>query len=463
MKHDESRRQFLKKLASITGGAALLSTQQQFQLIQSALAAKNDYSSLSDYKSLVCVYLYGGNDAFNMFVPNTSSGYQQYVNVRQTLAIRQEYLLPVAGERHAFHPSMSRLRNLYDQKKMALISNVGTLLEPVTRSTLQKQAVQLPPNLYSHSHQAEMWMTGLPPITGKIQHGWGGRMFDLFMQGLKSGDIPPVYSLLGNNEWQSSVTTIPFSINPWDDSTGFNYLSGKKWPKREKSRTTAWENILKLASSHSNPMKQQWASSIGIARERLASFSDAFAHVADIKTSFDNDNHLAMQLRKVAQIISIRKVMGQHRQIFFVGIGGWDTHGQQLTTHADLLSKLDNALYSFQSALAELRLEKSVTSFTASDFGRSLTANGDGTDHAWGTHALVMGGAVNGGQIHGEMPQLVLGGDDDSGNDGRIIPTIALDQYAATLAKWMGVSNSDLNDIFPYLRNFATSDIGFMA
>lgn len=461
MKYNPDRRLFLKKMAAVAGGTALLTMQDRLQLIRAATAAVGNYTTFQDHKSLVCIFLYGGNDAFNMFVPYTNSAYQQYADVRQTMAIARNTLLPVADGQNAFHPSMPNVRDLYDQGKIGLVSNVGTLLEPVARSAILNGNARLPPDLYSHSHQTEMWMTGLPPETAVRNSGWGGRMFDLLMDGGSNSGVPPVFTLIGNNNWQTSENILPFSVNPWNGAESFQFLSGNSWPPWEASRSDAWEAILNLNSS--NAMRQQASSSLLTARERIALLQDALSQAAVLQTEFNQDNYLAKQLEMTARLISVRELLGQKRQIYFVGLGGWDTHGQQLQVHADQLMQLDEAMFSFQTALGELGVEDSVTTFTASDFGRTLTANGDGTDHAWGSHALVMGAAVDGGRIHGRLPELELGGQDDAYTDGRIIPDTSLDQFGGTLGKWLGIVDADLDEIFPYLKNFQTRDLGFMA
>lgn len=453
---EKNRRSFLKKIALGSFGMSALAMQGKLNLIQSALAAGN-YANLPDHKSLVCIFLYGGNDAFNMFVPYETTAYNNYASIRKALAIPRASLLPVTGNQQSFHPSMPKTRGLYNQGKTALIGNVGALYQPVTKAQILNDTAVLPPDLYSHSHQQEIWQTGLSPAVGVSHSGWGGRMADLLMDANSNTDIPPTFTLNGSNLWQMGDLTEPLAVNPWSGVSNFEYYN-ENW---STARRATWEQMLALSRSHI--LASQLASTTTDIKNRLDALRSAWLNSPTLLTPYDTNNDLAQQLHAAAKLISIRETLGMKRQIFFVAMGGFDTHGDQLNTHAARLGKLDSALDSFYKMTQELGVENTVTTFTASEFGRSLTTNGDGTDHAWGSHALAMGGAVAGGQIIGQLPAYVLNGPDDAEDDGRFIPTIATDQYGATLAKWMGVDDTDLNDIFPHLNNFSTKDLGFLS
>ncbi len=455
--HDKQRRSFLKKMALGSFGMGALAMQGRLNLIQAALAA--NYTALPGHKSLVCVFLYGGNDAFNMFVPYSSAAYNNYASIRKNLAIPRASLLPVTGNQHGFHPSMAKSRVRYNQGNMALISNVGTLYQPVTRAQILNDSAVLPPDLFSHSHQQEIWQTGLSPSTGVSHSGWGGRMADLLMDANSNTQLPPTFTLNGSNLWQMGDLTEPLAVSPWDGVSNFDYYH-EQWSSAQ-ARRASWGQVLALSRNH--VLASQLASTTTDIRNRLDALRGAYDSSPTLQTPYDTENNLAKQLHAVAKLISIRQTLGMKRQIFFVAMGGFDTHGDQLNTHASQLGKLDSALDSFYRMTQELGVANTVTTFTASEFGRSLTINGDGTDHAWGSHALVMGGAVAGGQIIGQLPQYVLGGPDDANDDGRFIPKIATDQYGATLAKWMGIDDTDLNEIFPHLQNFTTRDLGFLS
>lgn len=450
------RRGFIRTCLAAVGGAGALAIQGRLGLVRAALAAGGGYA-FDDYRSLVCVYLDGGNDAFNMFVPYASSAYAEYAGIRRGLAIPRPELLPVRDGSHAFHPAMSGLRDLYDAGRLGVVSNTGVLFEPLTRAQVRSGNVPLPPDLFSHSHQKTIWQTTRPAATGVRLAGWGGRMADLLRDANADNGIPPTFSLSGLNAWQAGDRVQPLSVRPWAGIPKFD-LYNENW---SADRIASWERILALPRSH--PMERQYAGMTAAVRGRLDVLREAYAQSVDPATPFDSGNDLANQLYAVARLISIRELLGMKRQIFYVSLGGWDTHGNQLADHASRLRELDSALASFYRATVELGVADSTLTFTASEFGRTLTSNGDGTDHAWGAHQLVLGDAVRGGRVTGELPSLALGGPDDAGVDGRIIPRYALDQYGATLARWMGLDSGDILEIFPHLRNFDTLDLGFLA
>ncbi len=469
-KMNQQRRHFLKQTGLLLGGSGLLATQSQLQFINSALAA--DYSGLSDYKSLVCVFLAGGNDGFNMFIPHESGAYQNYADIRQGLAIPHAGLHAVNNSnQHAFHPSMADTAQLYNQNKLALISNVGALYQPLTQAQYQDfedgdTSIKVPLDLFSHNHQQEIWQTVRPLQVGNTPPGWGGLMADLLASANGASQLPPTLSLSGNNLWQSGLNSQPFKMEAGGVSDFDYFADGNDghWHPWAGDRKNTWNAILEL--SRQNVLKQQSAGDFLSARSRINAIQGALAAAPAINTIFP-DNSLANRLKMIAKIISIRESLGLKRQIFFVRYGGWDTHGNQLEDHATQLGILNGALNAFYRATVDLGLEDSVTAFTASDFGRTSTSNGNGTDHGWGNHNLVLGGAVAGGQIHGTLPDIAPGSNDDSDDAGRIIPTLSVDQYGATLAKWMGMTESDLDVIFPNLNAFNSHpfgrDIGFMA
>ena len=464
-----NRRKFMQNLALLTAGSTLQIQQNRLGLFNSALAAPADYSGITDQKSLVCIYLGGGNDAFNLFIPYESQRYQQYAAIRGALAIPHNQLLPVTGNQHGFHPSMPKVRDLYNNNKLALISNVGNLIEPLSREQFLAFAngdnigVRVPPDLFSHSHQAEIAQTNRAPQSGASHPGWGGLIADLLVQANSNQDISPSFSLAGSNLWQSGNLTQPFSLN----SSNVKQFSFDYTPpaSRSASLTNSWHDTLNL--NYQNVLQQQIARLTTTTEQRVNSLTGAVA-LSDglIQTPYNDKNDLAAQLRMIARLIYARDAvggLGMQRQVFFARLGGFDTHDSQLIPHAARLSLLDEALYSFYQTTVELGIADSVTTFTLSEFGRSMARNRGGTDHGWGSYALVMGDAVDGGKIHGELPDLTPGGNDDSGNAGRIIPKISTDQYGATLAKWMGISDADLLAMFPNLGNFAAKDLGFMA
>lgn len=462
---NRQRRKFLQQLGVIGGGSTLLATQTKLQLIDSVLAA--DYSRIQDHKSLVCIFLSGGNDAFNMFVPYQTTEYQHYRNIRQTLAIPRNQLLPVnGGIDYAFHPSMGAARNIYNQGHLALISNVGTLYEPLTQQQYLAfksgdKNIRVPPDLFSHSQQQEIWQTNRSREATSIHPGWGGLIADLLDNANSNPNIPPTISLTSNNNlWQSGNRTQPFSVSS-NGIKDFNYLTGALSSNRERSRTNSWNSILQLNRNH--VLEQESARSFRIARRRITELQGVLLNAPQIQTQYPNRNDLAESLQMIARLISVRETLGLKRQIFFVRHGSWDTHSNQISKHAALLTTLNDALNAFYQTTLELGVSNTVTTFTASEFGRTATSNGDGTDHGWGGHHLVMGGAVRGGSVHGILPDITPESIDDASDAGRMIPTIAVDQYGATLAKWMGIADNDLSVIFPNLDRFSTRDLGFMS
>lgn len=289
-------------------------------------------------------------------------------------------------------------------------------------------------------------------------------MMDLLISANSNPDDPALFSLAGNSVWQKGLKPLDFVLNPYEGVSQIRSFTPDIWPngRWKDSRIAAWREILDLQSP--NLMNQHMAGVYKTTEERINSLVGEIAQAPEISTPYpEGDNELATELKMAAKMISIRENLGMKRQIFFVGLGGWDTHGNQLNDHAERLSKLNDALKSFYETTVELGVSDTVTTFTASEFGRTMSINGDGTDHAWAGHYFVMGDAVKGGEIHGDPLNLTIDGPDDADDTGRFIPKYGVDQYGATLAKWMGMSNSDMNEIFPNLKNFNTNDLGFMS
>lgn len=467
MKTSVQRRSFLKKLGLGIGSASVLAVQGKLQLIQAAIAANSDYTAIEDHKSLVCVFLFGGNDSFNMVVPYEQNAYQQYANSRRGMALRRNHqsetiidgLHPLNNSDFAFHNSMPDLQSLYNSNKLGVVAGVGSLIEPVTKAAYINETAPLPSDLFSHSHQQEFWETGATAKSSIHPPGWGGRMIDLLANANDDPTQAALFSLTGNSVWQRGLKPLDFVLNPYSGVTQIEAFSESDWPYWRNGRIQAWDKIKQMQNS--SFLNQHLRDTIISKESRIASLVSSIAQAQEITTPFSSDG-LSLQLKMVARMISIREALGMKRQIFFVGIGGWDTHSNQLGEHAANLSLVNNALASFYQSTVDLGVEDSVTAFTASEFGRTYSTNGDGTDHAWSGHNLIMGGAVKGGQIHGEIPDLTIGGPDDTDETGRFIPKYGIDQYGATLAKWMGMTDSDMADIFPNLSNFSTKDLGFM-
>jgi len=460
MKTSMQRRHFLKKLALGIGSTSVLAMQGKLQLIQAAVAADSDYTSIDDYKSLVCIFLRGGNDSFNMVVPYEQSAYQQYANSRNGMALSRNSLHPLNNSDFAFHASLPDLRSLYNTNKLGIVANVGALIEPVTKAAYLNETARLPADLFSHSHQQEFWETGATAKSSIHPPGWGGRMIDLLADANNDPTQAALFSLTGNNIWQRGLKPLDFVLNPYSGVTQLEAFTERNWPRWNNGRIQAWNKIKQMQSSS---LLNQHLTDTFISKEaRIAELLSSISQAQEITTPFPEEGALSAQLKMVAKMISIRKALGMKRQIFIVGVGGWDTHSNQLGEHATALSGLNGALASFYQSTVDLGVAGTVTAFTASEFGRTYSINGDGTDHAWSGHNLVVGGAVDGGKIHGDMPNFSINGPDDTDETGRFIPKYGVDQYGATLAKWMGMTDSDMREIFPNLSNFDNTDLGFM-
>ena len=317
--------------------------------------------------------------------------------------------------------------------------------------------------MFSHSHQQEFWETGTTAKNSVHPPGWGGRMIDMIASANSNPTEPSMFSLAGNSVWQKGIKPLDFVLNPYEGVTQIRSFTPDIWPNGpyKESRIAAWNRI--KASNSSSLLQQHMTNTYSSTEERINSLIEQIAQAQEITTVYPDDNELAVELKMAAKMISIREKFGQKRQIFFVALGGWDTHGNQLSDHAERLGKLNDALKSFYDTTVELGIADSVTTFTASEFGRTMSINGDGTDHAWAGHNIIMGDAVKGGQVHGDPINLTIDGPDDAQDTGRFIPKYGVDQYGSTLAKWMGMSDSDMNEIFPNLSNFDSNDLGFMS
>jgi uncharacterized protein (DUF1501 family) len=453
-----SRRDFLRHSAcAAVGMTSLAST--VFDLRRVAAAA---CGPAADYKALVCVFLYGGNDANNMVVPR-DNGYTAYAAARGPLALPKASLLsinPLQGDGRLWglHPNLPKLGSLFNQGRAALVANVGPLVAPVSKVAYDNGTALLPPQLFSHSDQTLHWQTGIPDQAPRT--GWGGRIADMVECMNGAHDISMSISLDGSNTFQvgNLVTQYQVSSGGTIDLDGYE-LPTDSWGTNHPT-SVAVRRL--LAKSYGNLLQGGYRTVLQRALDSNALLSAALAaETPAIATVFPPDSYLSDQLKMVARLIHVRSALGLKRQIFFCAAGGYDTHGDQLTPHADLLGELDGSLGAFYAALTEIGMQDSVTTFTASDFGRTLVPNGDGSDHGWGSHHWVLGGRVVGNRIYGGMPTLAVDGPNDSG-DGRWIPTTSVDEYSATLAKWFGVSASDMATVFPNLGRFQNNNINFM-
>jgi uncharacterized protein (DUF1501 family) len=455
MKKYISRRDFLKmSAATAAAGSPLFSL---FGTIRNSYAATIG----SEYKAIVCVLLEGGADSFNMVVPRSGQAYTEYSTIRENMALSDTSLLPLTpanyddGIEYGFHPKMERMHTLFTENKLAVVGNVGTLVQPVTKTDIENGA-STPNQLFAHNTQRDLWMTS--NAAGAERAGWAARLADVFDNSSELFNV----TVGGKNLMQTGGAQKAFEfgggeIYAFDDHYAF---------RDDGALGDAYLQILGQNSLNNNRLMKSFADSqlqsVRISNE----LSKSFENIATF-TGFTNGVHetgtpLGKQLKAVAEMLSIKEDLPgrPRRQIFFVNQHDWDTHAGALNEESHKVEYLDASLGAFADALAQLGLENQVTTCTISDFGRSITPNGAGTDHGWGGHAYVMGGAVQ-GDIYGVMPQIKA--DSPDAIDDRIIPTTSVEQYLATIATWFGASNDDLDVIFPNLNSFPTRNLGFLA
>ncbi|MBZ5661972.1 MAG: DUF1501 domain-containing protein [Acidobacteriia bacterium] len=445
-----TRRDLLRLACCSAAGASLLGGLSKFGLV-SALA-----QGATDYKALVCIFMFGGNDSNNMLVP-TDSRYTQYLQARSVLALPQAELLPlqINGQSiYGLHPNIPEMQGYFNnQKSLAIIANVGTLVQPTTQATY-RAFKNLPENLFSHSDQQNQWQSA--QLSGIPVSGWAGKVADNVQTFNASAQFPPILSISGNPVFCTGITTRPFSMDPGQPPG----LQGFDSSAASQARYSATQQLLTFDSGLS--MVQAANSVTGHAVQFATVLSNALKSINPLQTKFPG-NYLGQQLQQVAQVIAAQSALGVKRQIFFCSVGGFDTHADQLPQQVQLLSTVSQGMSAFYQATQELGVANQVTQFTLSEFSRTLEPGSNGgSDHAWGSHQFILGGAVKGNAIYGTFPTLALGGPDDADQNGRWIPTTALDQYAATLATWFGVSTANLSSIFPNLANFPASNLGFM-
>ncbi|HJX83452.1 MAG TPA: DUF1501 domain-containing protein [Candidatus Angelobacter sp.] len=457
-----SRRKFIECTCKSVAALGLGSAFTRFGLL-------NAYATtINDYKALVCIFLFGGNDGNNLVVPFDTAGYNNYSNLRGGslgLAIPQINLLPVTltspATPFALHPSLVEIQQLVNSKVVAIQANVGPLVQPTTRAQYLAHTVPVPVNLFSHSDQQKEWQTS--NANSAVSLGWGGQIADLMASANAGSQYPTVVSLAGAPVFCNGAQTFPAAVVPGNASNpGVNCSNGSSTSDCN-ARTTTMQQLLTFDTGVTLIQSASEITSKAFLYSQI--LSSALTGQPALVTVFPNTS-LGSQLKQVAQIIQARAALGLKRQIFFCSLGGFDTHsGQGTLTGAQpgLLVQLSKAMNAFYAATQELGVQNSVSTFTLSDFGRTLQSNtGGGSDHAWGNHHLVMGGSVKGGDMYGTFPVHALGGPSDAGNNGRWLPSTSLDQYGATLASWFGVQDSDLPSVFPNLNNFVTKKLGFL-
>ena len=452
---DASRRAFLQRASSLSLAGAAAPWALNLAALGEAAA-----QSATDYKALVCVFLYGGNDYANTLVPYDTVHHEQYRVLRAALAHSRtalgatvlETLQPPIDRfgvpyQYALAPDLFPLMPLWKAGRLATLLNVGTLIQPTTKDQYRARSVPLPPKLFSHNDQQSVWQAS---AAEGATTGWGGRMGDLF-ESSNSRSTFTCVNVSGNAVFMSGRRAVQYQVTP----TGSVALNGVRSPLFGSAAASEALRTL-VTAPRGHLMQAEHARTVARALDAHETLTAALASGPALATAFPAGNTLADQLRMVARMIGSAGALGARRQVFFVSLGGFDNHDALMTTHTQLLGRVATALAAFQDALAELRVADRVTTFTASDFGRTLTGNNDGSDHGWGSMQFVLGGAVQGGRHYGVAPVIANNGADDVGQ-GRLLPTMAVDQMAATLGSWFGLSASQLLEVLPNLRNFDAS------
>jgi uncharacterized protein (DUF1501 family) len=437
------RRAFLKQGAALS----MAGITAPLALNLAAIAEASAQSlGISDYKALVCIFLQGGNDHANTLVPFDAASHAVYAQARGTIALARDGLTTTAlapslgGRQLAMAPALAPIKPLFDAGKLAWLLNVGPLVQPTSLAQYQSRSVPLPAKLFSHNDQQSAWQSYGPE---GAPAGWGGRVGDALLSSNGKASLTCI-NAAGNAVYLSGASAVPYMVNPVGVPSLYALNGGLFGSQvcmdafRQLVTQTTQAHV--FAAEHAKVMAR--------AIEVNAQLQSALATAPVLNTVFDASNALASQLGMVAKLISARNALGLKRQVFFVQLGGFDLHDNLLARHSELLGKVAQALVSFQGAVDEMGLSRQVTSFTASDFGRTLSSNGDGSDHGWGGHHLVMGGAVRGNAFYGSLPDAGLGGSLDVGQ-GRLLPTMGVQQLAAALARWMDVSGSNLELVAP--------------
>jgi uncharacterized protein (DUF1501 family) len=492
------RRDFLKYSAGFAGSAGLL----PFSRLAHAAGPYNDY------KALVCLFMYGGNDCHNTIIP-LGSEYAAYKAGRSILAMANRtdaaadvatdsiFTRPlnainvsnVSGRSFALHTNFKQMAALFNQGKVAFVNNVGPMIQPTSKAQFSNSSVPLPPQLFSHSDQQAYWQSLTTDLNAS---GWGGRMADLLMLGNVNGNSPlsPSISIAGTTPFLRTNRAVPYSISPGGATKINAYRSWDNWsPARPNPQSIFDEQVVmarvnRYEDAYGDALARSVDTEIFLSNklEVIPTYRADFPGTAADGTIADPakpglapvtgrvQNRLADQLRMVARMIAARGSIGAKRQIFFVSIGGFDNHGAEYQKHADLMAAIDSAVSAFYAKLVQLQVTQEVTLFSASDFGRTLRSNGEGSDHGWGGHYFVVGGAVQGGKFYGApgtngFPVAAMGTTTDI-DQGRLLPTISSDEYAATLGRWFGLSTTELQGVLPNLSNFGqftNNNIGFLA
>ncbi len=456
MTQQASRREFLRRASVLTSLGAAAPWALNFAAMSAAVSDAHAQTAGDDYKALVCVFLYGGNDNHNTVVPFDAASHAQYTAIRTSIALPRADLAATEivpgnawsdGRQMALHPSLAPLKAMFDDGKLAVAMNMGTLTREGTTLAQYKAGIGLPPKLFSHNDQQSVWQASLAE---GATTGWGGRLGDLFAAGNGAGATFTSISAAGNAVFMSGANVVQYQVGG-AGSIQINPVFGSA------AATDDLKRMIQRSSAHL--FEQEHAT---IARRSIESdikVRSALTSVADF--SFPATG-LGAQLKIVARLMAARAALGVKRQVFFVSQGGFDLHDNLISLHPGLLANVADAMKTFYDTTVSLGVQNQVTTFTGSDFGRTLSNNGDGSDHGWGSHHLVMGGAVKPKTWVGALPRVSVTEGADNVGGGRLLPSIGVDQYGATLARWFGVSDAQMATVFPNIGEYTQRDLGFM-
>ena len=474
MTHNKHSHLGLTRRSLLTSSAALALQRVSIPMATSlGLMADAAAQSANDYKALVCIFLFGANDHYNTVIPYDIPTHTNYYNIRKGtptpgtvydgIAIGRNSLSETAlstalsdGRQMALNPEMSALKTLFENKRASILMNVGPLVVPTTRLQYDNKSVPLPPKLFSHNDQQAYWQSSFQTEGGAT--GWGGRAADLLLSNNTKSTLTCI-SINGNALFLSGQNAISYQMS----STGATTVNAIKGKSLFGSANCAAALQTLITQQSSSPMASDYTT---VTKRALDTYDGIVAAIgatasASMNALFPSSatNSLSAQLKMVARMIEQQTTFGMKRQVFMVGMGGFDLHDFLPTQHPALLQKLSTAMKEFDDAMTSLGKGSQVTAFTASDFGRTLTSNGDGSDHGWGSHHFVMGGAVNGGKFLGTTPEIGLTHNQQVGS-GRLIPSTAVDQLGAELAAWFGVSATDVKTVLPNAKNFDLYKLG---
>ena len=451
MSEDINRRKFIEQAScAAVGTASLFSTLLTLRMTAGAASGGGPFAG---YKALVCLFLNGGNDSYNMLVPRDATAHAEYSTARTSLALPSRSLLPITSTGQDYtdfgiHPKLPILQSLYNAGDAAFVANVGTLVEPTSLGDYNAKAVQLPTGLFSHADEQTHWQTLVPQTRGAGPKGWAGRMAECMSQANSMGSIGMNLSLSGNNILQTGNSSVPYITGPNGVTllNGYDQASGNA---QTIAKTNAVDSI--LSETYKNLYQGTLSTSTRASIDTGIEFDNAMSPLAT--TEAFPSSQIGDRLEVISKVMQARTTLGMDRQIFFVERGGWDHHSELLQPQVDLFTEVNDAITSFWAEMGHLGLQNDVVLYTISDFGRTLTSNGSGSDHAWGGNHFVIGGDVNGGKIYGEYPVLATGGPLDIGR-GRLLPTTSADAYGSEIASWYGVPNTELETVFPNATNF---------